>query len=174
MLYGVTRYTSWSYSHEVTTFLTLDNVYILVCTDCLVFSDVYISLVVGIGLFRPNKRQVTSGFAPYTKSVERNARDTKVTPRECLKALDGRGSFLFSGCRPRFFASRSFTARRSPAGTPLTKSEGKLKRDFSPSDRFFFHTNLYNFIPVWAISYHVPTCMGANDSGENSGQQPGR
>ena len=102
LLYGVTRYTSWSYSHEVTTFLTLDNVYILVCTDCLVFSDVYISLVVGIGLFRPNKRQVTSGFAPYTKSVERNARDTKVTPRECLKALDGRGSFLFSGCRPRF------------------------------------------------------------------------
>ena len=102
LLYGVTRYTSWSYSHEVTTFLTLDNVYILVCTDWLVFSDVYISLVVGIGLFRPNKRQVTSGFAPYTKSVERNARDTKVTPRECLKALDGRGSFLFSGCRPRF------------------------------------------------------------------------
>ena len=42
LLYGVTRYTSWSYSHEVTTFLTLDNVYILVCTDCLVFSDVYI------------------------------------------------------------------------------------------------------------------------------------
>ena len=102
LLYGVTRYTSWSYSHEVTTFLTLDNVYILVCTDCLVFSDVYISLVVGIGLFRPNKRQFTSGFAPYTKSVGRNARDTKVTPRECLKALDGRGSFLFSGCRPRF------------------------------------------------------------------------
>ena len=106
LLYGVTRYTNWSYSHEVTTFLTLDNVYILVCTDCLVFSDVYLSLVVGIGLFRPNKRQVTSGFAPYTKSVERNARDTKVTPRECLKALDGRGTFLFSGCRPRFSSRR--------------------------------------------------------------------
>ena len=35
--------------------LTLDNVYTLVCTDCLVLSDVYISLVVRIGLFRPNK-----------------------------------------------------------------------------------------------------------------------
>ena len=62
LLYGVTRYLSWSDSHEVTTFLTLDNVYILLCTDCLVLSDVYIPLVVRIGLFRPNKRQFTSGL----------------------------------------------------------------------------------------------------------------
>ena len=51
LLYGVTRCISWSDSHEVTTFLTLDNVYILVCTDCLVLSDVYIPLVVRIGCF---------------------------------------------------------------------------------------------------------------------------
>ena len=38
LLYGVTRCISWSDFHEVTTFLKLDNVYILVCTDCLVFS----------------------------------------------------------------------------------------------------------------------------------------
>ena len=75
LLYGVTRYISWSDSHKVTTLLRLDNVYIHVCTDYLVLSNVYISLVVRIGLFRPNKRQVTSGFAPYTESVERNARD---------------------------------------------------------------------------------------------------
>ena len=62
LLYGATRYISWSDSHEVTTFLTLDNVYILVCTDCLVLSDVYIPLVVRIGLFRPNKRLFTSGL----------------------------------------------------------------------------------------------------------------
>ena len=62
LLYGVTRCISWSDSHEVTTFLTLDNVYILVCTDCLVLSDVYIPLVVRIGLFRPNKRQFTGGL----------------------------------------------------------------------------------------------------------------
>ena len=54
-MYGVTRCISWSDSHEVTTFLTLDNVYILVCTDCLVLSDVYIPLVVRIGLYCPNK-----------------------------------------------------------------------------------------------------------------------
>ena len=60
--YGVTRCNSWSDSHEVTTFLMLDNVYILVCTDCSVLSDVYIPLVVRIGLFRPNKRQFTSGL----------------------------------------------------------------------------------------------------------------
>ena len=65
LLYGVTRYITWSDSHEVTTFLTLDNVYILVCTDSSVLSDVHISLVVRIDLFRPNKRQFTSGFAPY-------------------------------------------------------------------------------------------------------------
>ena len=58
LLNGVTRCISWSDSHEVTTFLTLDNVYILVCTDCLVLSDVYIPLVVRIGLFRPNRRQL--------------------------------------------------------------------------------------------------------------------
>ena len=62
LLYGVTRYISWSDSLEVTTFLKLDNVYILVCTDCLVLSDVYISVVVRIGLFCPNKRQFTSGY----------------------------------------------------------------------------------------------------------------
>ena len=50
-MYGVTRCISWSDSHEVTKFLTLDNVYILVCTDCLVLSDVYIPLLVRIGLF---------------------------------------------------------------------------------------------------------------------------
>ena len=46
----------------------LDNVYILVCTDCLVLSEVYIPLVVRIGLFCSNKRQFTSEFAPYNWS----------------------------------------------------------------------------------------------------------
>ena len=171
LLYGVTRYISWSDSLEVTTFLKLDNVYIFVCTDCLVLSDAYISLVVRIGLFCPNKCQFTSGFAPYTKSVERNARDTKMTTRMPEGARRER-LFSILGLPPSFFAFGSFTARRSPAGTPLTRSEGKLKRNFSPSNCSFFHTNLYNFIPVGAISYHVPPSVEANDSGENSGQQP--
>ena len=109
----------------------------------------------------------------FSTSVEQNARDTKMTTRMPEGARRVR-LFSLLGLPPSFFASRSFTVLRSPAGTPLTKSEGKLKRDFSPSNRFFFHTNLYNFIPVWAISYHVPPCMGANDSGKNSGQQPSR
>ena len=129
LLYGVTRYISWSDSLEVTTFLKLDNVYILVCTDCLVLSDVYISLVVRIGLFCPNKRQFTRGFAPYTKSVERNAGDTKMTTRMPESARRER-LFSILGLPPSFFAFGSFTARRSPAGTPLTKTEGKLKRNF--------------------------------------------
>ena len=59
---------SWSDSHEVTTFLTFDNVYILVCTDCL-SCPTYISLVERIGLFCPNKRQFTSEFASYSYYV---------------------------------------------------------------------------------------------------------
>ena len=150
MLYGVTRYTSWSYSHEVTTFLTIDNVYILVCTDCLVFSDVYISLVVGIGLFRPNKRQVTSGFAPYTKSVERNARDTKVTPRECLKALDGRGSFLFSVCRPRF--SRLIASPLNARARAILPLNLKEKRETSGSLTVSSSTQNFTISPRWGPS----------------------
>ena len=63
---GVTRCISWSDSHEVTTFLTFDNVYILVCTDCFVLSAVYI-LGCTDWFVSSNKRQFTSGFAPYIK-----------------------------------------------------------------------------------------------------------
>ena len=46
----------WSVSHEVTTFKRLITyIHILVCTDWLVLSDVYVSLFAQIGLFCPNK-----------------------------------------------------------------------------------------------------------------------
>ena len=48
-IYQLERFTR---SNDV---LTLDNEYVLVCTDWLVSSEVYISLFVRIGLFRPNK-----------------------------------------------------------------------------------------------------------------------
>ena len=56
----------------------------------------------------------------FSRSVERNARDTKMTTRMPEGARRER-FFSLLGLSPSFFASRSFTARRSPAGTLLTK-----------------------------------------------------
>ena len=86
-----------------------------------------------------------------------------------LKVLDRRGSFLFSVCRPRF--SRLKALPLNARARAILSLNLKEKRDFWQSNRFFSHTKLYNFTPVGAISYHVPPCI---DTGENSGQQPGR
>ena len=62
LLYGVTRCISWSDSHEVTTFLTLDNVYILCLYGLLGLVGRIYTLGCTDRLFRPNKRQFTSGL----------------------------------------------------------------------------------------------------------------
>ena len=62
LLYGVTRCISWSDSHEVTTFLTLDNVYILCFYGLLGLVRRIYTLGCTDRLFRPNKRQFTSGL----------------------------------------------------------------------------------------------------------------
>ena len=70
-----------------------------------------------------------------------------------------------------FVYSVEQTARDTIMTTRLSESarRERLPPSFLASRSF---TARSSRIPVWAITYHVPRGMKANDCGENSGQQP--
>ena len=91
----------------------------------------------------------------FSKSVERKARDTKMTTR-MLEGARRKRLFSLLELPPSFQASRGFTARRSrPRALPPLNL--KKKRDFSQSNRFFAHPSLYHELQFHpGVGYLLP------------------
>ena len=83
--------------------------------------------------------------SPFFLVPSIKTRETRKWPRAWLKARDERGSFFFSGCRPRF-------SRLSPfARTCMSLTKSEKKRDCSQSTKTRSSDLNFSFTPYKGI-----------------------